>query len=73
MKKHIGDILVNIFYNRETIANNMKYSKCLSYPLPFYPTQTINPFLDSRISANHDKVEGLLACSEILIKKGLFF
>ena len=25
--------------------------------LPFYATQTINPFLNSRISSNHDKME----------------
>ena len=37
-------------------------------------TQMINPFLNSRISANHDKVEGLLANfnGEILIKRALF-
>ena len=33
----------------------IKYIKCLSYPLPFYTTQKINPFLNSRISANHEK------------------
>ena len=35
----------------------MKYIKCLFYSLPFYAIQMINPFLDSRISANHDKVD----------------
>ena len=35
----------------------MKYTHCLSHPLPFYATQRINPFLNSRISANHDKME----------------
>ena len=34
--------------------------------LPFYATQIINPILNSRISANHDKVQGLLANGEIL-------
>ena len=28
-------------------------------PLPFYETLIINPFLNPRILANHDKVEGL--------------
>ena len=31
------------------------YSECLSNPLPFYATQIIHPFLNSSISANHDK------------------
>jgi hypothetical protein len=37
----------------------IKYSKCLSYPLPFYATQVNNPFFNSRISSNHDKVKRL--------------
>ena len=32
----------------------VKYSKCLTYPIPFNATQINNPFLNSRISANHD-------------------
>ena len=35
----------------------MKYSKYLSCPLPFHAIQIINPFLNSRITANHDKNE----------------
>ena len=39
----------------------MKYKKCLEmkyvYPLPFHATQTINPFLTSRISVNYDIVD----------------
>ena len=31
-------------------------------------TPIINPFLNLRISANHDKVEGQLANGEVLIK-----
>ena len=31
------------------------YSECLSNPLPFKATQIINPFLDSRFSANNNK------------------
>ena len=44
------------FYNRETIATLNK--KCLSYP-----------YLNLRIVANHDKVDGLSANIEILIKR----
>ena len=47
---------------------NIKYIKYLSYPLPFYATQIISPFLKSRISANQDKVEEDLVNAEILIK-----
>ena len=42
----------------------MKYAKCLSNPLPFEATQIINPPLNSRISANHDKVERLSLFSQ---------
>ena len=45
----------------------MKYSKYLSYPRHFYATQIINPFLNYRISANHDIVEGHSVNIEILI------
>ena len=38
---------------------NMKYIKCLLYPLPLYATKIINPFPNSWISANPDKVERL--------------
>ena len=34
----------------------LHYSECLQHPLTFYTTQIINPFLNSRISANQDKV-----------------
>ena len=37
-------------------------------PLPFYATQILSPFLNSRISANPDKVVGLSANGGILIK-----
>ena len=33
----------------------VQYSECLSNPLLFYATRIINPFLNSRISANHAK------------------
>ena len=35
---------------------------------PFYATQINNPLLNSRISANHDKVDGLSVNGETLIK-----
>ena len=43
------------------------YSEILSN-LPFYATQIINHFLNSRISANLDKVDALSANGETLIK-----
>jgi len=43
----------------------MKYTKSLACHL----SQIINSFLNSRISANHDKVDGLSANGEILIKE----
>ena len=36
--------------------------------LPFYATQIIKPFLNSMISANHDKVKELSANGEMFIK-----
>ena len=59
------------FYKRDIIIEKefqrwiMKYIKCFSYPLPFYATQIICPFLNSRNSANHDKVNGLSGNSRI--------
>ena len=38
-------------------------------PLFFLATEIINPFLDSMISANHDKVEAHSANGKILIKR----
>ena len=56
------------YYNRETITTlNYKIHK-MSYIPPFYATQIINPFLNLRISAYHDKVERLSVNDEILIK-----
>ena len=34
----------------------MNIYKYLLYPLPFYTAKLIDPFLNSRISANHDKI-----------------
>ena len=50
-----GKRIINIEYQQT--CKDMKYGKCLSYPLPFNATQIINPFLDSMISANHEKGE----------------
>ena len=44
---------------KQILPNILLFSKCPFYPLHFYATQMINPFLDSMISANHGKVEGL--------------
>ena len=41
--------------DQQKARNFVHYSECLSNPLPFYATQIINPFLTSRISANHNK------------------
>ena len=58
-------------YNRETIAaSNLEiHQMSFTPPFPFYATQIINPFHNSRILANHDKVDGLSANGEILIKE----
>ena len=47
----------------------MKYSKYLSNALPFYAAQIIFTFLNSKILADYDKVEGHSANGEILIKE----
>ena len=54
--------------NRETIA--ALNDKCLSYS-PSFPC-IINPFLNSRISDNHDKVK-ILLINGILIKGILLY
>ena len=44
----------------------VQYSECLTNYLPFYATQIIYTFLNSRISCNHDKArEGILDNREI--------
>ena len=55
------------FYNRKTIAT--LWNTANVFYTPFYETQIINPFLNSMISANLDKVDGLSANGEILIKR----
>ena len=50
------------------IKRDFKIVNQMSFMPPFYATQIINPFLTSRISANHDKVDGLLANGAILIE-----
>ena len=70
---HIMIDVTNSSYNRiiiieyQQLRGIMKYRKCLSYTFPFYSTQIVKPFLNSRISANHDKGERLSANSDILI------
>ena len=52
------------FRNREIIASlNYTPNVLLTPPpsIPLYATQIINPFLNSRISGNYDKVNGLSA------------
>jgi hypothetical protein len=51
----------------------MKCTKCLSFSLPFYATQKISPFLNSSISANHDKVIRHSANDKIFIIRGVCF
>ena len=43
---------------KQIVRDFLQYSEYLSNPLPFYATQFINPLLNSRISANHDKGVG---------------
>ena len=45
----------------QLLGQIMKYTKCLSYPLPFFANWLNNPFLNLRISANHDKMNRLSA------------
>ena len=40
----------------------------IEYLMSLFITQIINPFLNSRITANNDKVERHLATGKILIK-----
>ena len=59
------------FFNRETIAALNYEMQQMSFipPFPFYPTKIINSFLNSSISANHDKVDRLLNNGQIHIKR----
>ena len=49
----------------------MKYSKCPLYLIPFYTTLIIHPFLISRISDNHEIVDGLSAHMIKFLYRGL--
>ena len=57
-----------IFYDRSTNSAAICAIQQISFkhPLPLYATQIIKPLLNSKISANHDKL-GILANLEILI------
>ena len=46
-----------------------KHQMLFKSPFLFYYIQMINAFLNSRISANHDKVEGISAVDEVPIHK----
>ena len=48
--------------------NVMHAANVFHTPLPFYATQIIDSFLNSMISAHHDKVGEHSANGEILIK-----
>ena len=49
-------VSLSIFYNKSKIARHfVHYSECLTNPSPFSAIQINNPFLNSRISASHDK------------------
>ena len=50
--------------------SSMKYSKCLPYPY-FLLCNIITTFLNSRISANHDNMEGHSVNGEFLMKKSI--
>ena len=58
-EKRIGTPHKKRFYNRETNSAAFCALQWMSLPppSPFYATQIINPFLNSRILSNHDKVE----------------
>ena len=45
--------------DQQIVRNFVHFSECSYHLLPFYTTQMINPFLTSRISANHDKGLGV--------------
>ena len=55
------------FYNRETFAALNYEIQPMTF-ITFYEAQIINSYLNLRISPNHDKVDGLSANCEILIK-----
>ena len=56
-------------HSRETIAALNYEIHQMSKNTPFYATQIINPFINSKISTNHDKIDGLSANCEILIRE----
>ena len=60
-----------IFHNRKIIAA-LNYKIYQMSFIPLYATQITNPFLNSRISVNNDKVERLSTNFEIHIKR-IFF
>ena len=51
---HYGWFKRYLIIDQQIARHSVQFSKCLSTPLPFQATQIITPFLNSRISANHD-------------------
>ena len=41
--------------DQQIVRHFVHFRECLYHPLPFYATQMIKPFLNSWISANHNK------------------
>ena len=70
-----GDMVLRSSYKRDFFKEKqllpwiMKYTNCLSYPPSLLCNSNNYPFLNSRISANQDKVERLSANGGILIKQ----
>ena len=57
-KEKESDVYIHkryVIIDKQLAQHYMRYSECLSNPLPFYATHIIDPFLNSRISASHDK------------------
>ena len=44
--------------DQQIVRHFVQYCECLSNLLLYYATQIINPFLNSRISANPEKGQG---------------
>ena len=42
--------------NQQIAQHFVHYSECLCHPFPSMKLKIVNPFLTSRIPANHDKV-----------------
>ena len=56
-----------ILYRETVTAFKIEISNV--FHIPFYANQIINPFLNTRIPANHNKVDGISTNGEILINR----